>query len=138
MGYAVWEGVAGVLEKGVVRMGFAREEKVFLDFCRQFGGKCRLLRRGWEDDGGRQREIMNQIGESVCLLTRYEGTLPEEGAAAVNKSRAKIYLPQTSEVRTGDCLEVDWGKESHRFVVCGQPQEYPAYTAVDVRKEEWI
>lgn len=119
-------------------MGFAREEKVFLDFCGQFGGRCRLLRRGWEDDGGRQREIMNKIGESVCLLTRYEETQPEEDASAVNRSRARVYLPRTSEVRTGDCLEVDWEKEHHRFVVCGQPQKYPAYTAADVRKEEWI
>ena len=119
-------------------MDFVREERVFLDFCGQFGGKCGVLRRGWEDDGERQREVLNKIGESVCLLTGMGEGMPEEGAAAVNKSRAKIYLPRDTDVRAGDCLEVDWGKESHRFVVCGQPQVYPAYRMAAVRKEEWI
>lgn len=118
-------------------MGFAREEKMFLDFCRRFGGKCRVLRREWELDGERQREVFKAVGESICLLTKFEKTLPDIDPAAVNRSRAKIYLPGTADIRTGDCLEVRWGKKAHQFVVSGQPQDYVVYTMAEIRKEEW-
>lgn len=118
-------------------MGFAREEKMFLDFCRQFGGNCRVLRREWKNDGDRQREILRAIGESICLLTKLEQTLPDIDPAALNRSRAKIYLPESVDIRTGDCLEVHWGKGVHHFIVSGQPQDYQVYQMAVIRKEEW-
>lgn len=118
-------------------MGFAREEKMFLDFCRRFGGKCRILRREWENDGDRQRETMRTVGESICLLTKFDRTLPDIDPAALNRSRAKIYLP-AADIRAGDCLEVRWGKKVHQFVVSGQPQDYQIYIMAEIRKEEWV
>ncbi len=119
-------------------MGLVREEKIFVDFCRRFGGMCRLLRRGFIDDGGRQIESMNAVGESVCLLTGFEGTLPEIEPAALDKSRARIYLPGGVDIRMGDSVEVHWHEKDIPFSVCGLPQDYGAYIAADIRKEEWV
>lgn len=119
-------------------MEFARERKIFMDFCRQYGGNAVLFRRGWVDDGDRQVETLTAVSESVCLLTLYNSTLAEVDPAAQNRSKAKIYLPDTVDLRAGDCVEVRWGDTCEKYAVCGQPQRYPAYTAAEVRKEEWI
>lgn len=119
-------------------MGFLREKKNFRGFCDLFGGECRLLRRGWERNGDREVEVLRKVGESRCLLTGMQNTLPDIDPAAMNRARAKLYLPAEVDMQAGDLVEVHWGKNIKRFSVVGAPQEYPVYQMAEIQKEEWL
>lgn len=115
-----------------------REKAAFLSFCRSFGGEAAVFRRGWVRDGDREVETESLLGRYRCLLTQWSGTDTAGEPAAQNESAAQLFLPLEADIRPGDRVEVTQHGATEGFYAAGQPQRYPVYQAVKLRKEEIV
>ena len=113
-----------------------REKAAFEAFIRGFGGQAEVYRRTWQRVGDRDAEAAEKKGSWESLLTGWEQTDSADSPAAKNHSTARLYLPPEADIAPGDRVEVTQGGAVESFYAAGQPERYPVYQVVKLRKEE--